>query len=427
MKLLTKTSLLIITASIFIFWLGNIVFFIVTREVIQKQINSDLMTQMSGVMTRINKGAADYEVINSFDEINITDALPEALHRPSFRDTVLYNASQQRYIAHRALNFSYESAEGAKDITLFKSLLSSDKLIERITLFSVILLISFILVILILNRYIFENVWSGFSESLVQTDTYNFSSSEKLILEKSEIEEFEQLNLMLEELTERIQHDYRNLKELTANTSHEIQTPLAIIKGKAELLLQSTNMDKENMEAINTILATVNRLAKLNQSLLLITKIENRQFEESSLVQLKDVLENSIENLEVLIGSGKYNLNYKLESCSLNINKNLLDILISNLLKNALIHSSKNSAVDIIIKNNKLAVSNPGEPLPFHEDKLFSRFTKNALNTSGNGIGLEIVKKICEFYEIDISYDYSEGLHFFIVDFSVISTHNNIL
>lgn len=418
MKLLSKTSLLIITGSIFIFWIGNIVFFHITREMINKNINSELMTQMSGVMTKLNNGESIVGLPGSFDEVSVLEARSQRPDPPVFSDTVLYNASQQKFIAHRALRFSYRSSDGIRDIIIYKSLLSSDGLIERITLLSVALLIVFIIMIYILNRRVFTNVWLGFSSSLKRLDIYDFNKPDGLSLPRSEIDEFERLNQVLLEMAGRIQSDYSNLKELTANTSHEIQTPLAIIRTKAELLLQSNNLSEADMETLGSILNTTGRLSKLNQSLLLIAKIENNQFEDSEIIDLEKALGDYIDNLESLIVAGDFNLVSSLKQCSVQINHVLLDVLISNLLKNAITHGKPKSEIIVNLSGCIFEVSNHGDPLVFPDDQLFKRFIKSSGKEGSTGIGLEIVRKICNYYKIDVDYIYKEGVHTFRVDFS---------
>lgn len=418
MKLLSKTSLLIITGSIFIFWIGNLVFFRITREVINEHINNELMTQMAGVMTRLNRGETINDLPGNFDQVSVIDTDAAPVRPPVLSDTVLYNASQQKFIAHRALRFSYMAVDGNRDIIIYKSLLSSDALIERITLLSVALLIVFIIMIYILNRYIFTNVWSTFSNSLERLDIYDFNKPGGLVLPVSEITEFDKLNRVLLEMTDRIQSDYRSLKELTANTSHEIQTPLAIIRSKAELLLQSENLSEADLETVNSILNTTGRLSKLNQSLLLIAKIENKQFEDNEEIELREALEKYIDNLDVLINAGEFKVISNLKSCKIRMNHLLLDILISNLLKNAVTHGSKGCDIGVKLDNCVLEISNQGAPLSFSEDQLFKRFIKGSGKEGSTGIGLEIVRKICSYYRIEVGHNYIENLHTFRVDFS---------
>ena len=418
MKLLSKTSLMIITASIFIFWLGNIIFFFVTREMINRQINSDLMTRMSEVMTALDNKKADIGSLSVFEEITINDYQGVAPMPPSFSDTVLYNNAQQKYIAHRALSFTYLSPDSTKEIHIYKSLLSSDQLIERITLLSVLLLISFIAIIFVLNRFIFTNVWSGFSKSLERLDKYSFTDLDNLKLPESEIEEFDRLNQVLLEMASRIQNDYRNLKELTANTSHEIQTPLAIIKNKSELLMQSEKLGQEEMEALDSILNTVSRLSKLNQSLLLITRIENMQYEESETIDLDHAIEKSLDHLEIFLNAGEIEIDKDIPELSVDFNPVLLDILLSNLIKNAIQHGRNRSRITIKTDGKSLLISNTGDPLPFPREHLFTRFIKGSSAKGGTGIGLELVRKICNYYKLNIIYSYSEDLHTFKIDFT---------
>ncbi len=420
MKLLSKTSLLIISGSIFIFWIGNLVFFRITREVINEHINNELMTQMAGVMTKLNRGETISDLPGSFDQVSIVETNIRGMRPPVLSDTVLYNASQQKFIAHRALRFSYLSADGNRDIIIYKSLLSSDALIERITLLSVALLILFIIMIYILNRYIFTNVWSAFSNSLERLDIYDFNKPDGLVLPVSEIAEFDRLNRVLLEMADRIQSDYKSLKDLTANTSHEIQTPLAIIRNKAELLLQSESLSETDLDTVNSILNTTGRLSKLNQSLLLIAKIENKQFEESEEIDLREALETYIENLDVLINAGDFKMTSNLNDCSIRMNHMLLDVLVSNLLKNAITHGTKGSDIGVRLDNCIVEITNSGDPLAFPEDQLFKRFIKGSGKEGSTGIGLEIVRKICNYYRINVGHAYSEGKHFFRVDFSTI-------
>jgi signal transduction histidine kinase len=420
MKLLSKTSLLIITASIFIFWIGNIAFFFTTRQMISSQINSELMTRMTKVLDQLNNNNNSPELPGFSDEVSIRSIEESYRQRPVFIDTVIYNSARQNYIAHRALRFTYQTDGGNNEITIYKSLLSSDKLIERISISSIILLIAFIIVIYALNRFIFANVWSSFSSSLEKVDEYDFKNLDRLALPVSEIDEFDRLNKVLLEMAERIQSDYRSLKELTANTSHEIQTPLAIIRAKAELLLQSKNMSKDEMETVSSIMKTTGRLSKLNQSLLLITKIENKQFEDSEIIDLDTALNTYIEDLEILIEAGGFTLTKSIDNCVVEINQVLLDVLISNLMKNALTHGAKESTIGISMKDCKLTITNQGEPLPFDSKQLFKRFIKDSGKEGSTGIGLEIVRKVCDYYRILVAYKYTGKEHSFSLDFSEI-------
>src|SRR5208283_3959431 len=98
-----------------------------------------------------------------------------------------------------------------------------------------------------------------------------------------------QLNKTLDRMAKRMRRDYVNLKEFNENASHEIQTPLAIIKSKLELLIQSEGLNEEQMGMINSVYESAARMSKLNQGLLLISKIDNNQFHQTEVVNLQKI------------------------------------------------------------------------------------------------------------------------------------------
>jgi signal transduction histidine kinase len=102
-------------------------------------------------------------------------------------------------------------------------------------------------------------------------------------LEPSEIEEFSELNSSINHMTSKMSSDYKK-SEFTENASHEFQTPLAIIKGKIDLLLQENTLKEEAMTLLISIEEATSRLSRINKSLLLLSKIENQQYEKTDTV-----------------------------------------------------------------------------------------------------------------------------------------------
>ncbi len=418
MKLLSKTSLLIITVSIFIFMIGNVVFFYTLKHMINKHVNNELFFRMHKIKEEIEKKGINGNNVCFSNEITIERISSKKIIKPKTCDTVLYNSIQKKYIPYKSLKFVYTYQNKNYLITIYKSLLSSNKLIEKITVASIFMVITFLFMIYILNRFVFEKVWSNFFDNLKKVREYNINSRKKLTLETSEIDEFNKLNTVLTQMVEKIQKDFTNLKELTENTSHEIQTPLAIIKSKAELLLQSENISEKDADLIYSVLSTSERLSKLNKSLLMISKIENNQFEDNSIISVNEVAEKYIQNFKILFEAGNFKLFYKSSDLSIKINPVLLDVLISNLLKNAISHTEHGREISILITQTAFEISNSGTPLKISSDDIFKRFKKGTEDKERTGLGLEIVKKICDYYKIKIEYKYNNKKHTFSIDFS---------
>jgi signal transduction histidine kinase len=113
---------------------------------------------------------------------------------------------------------------------------------------------------------------------------FDVNKDNRLDLMTSDIDEFEQLNEVFNAMDKKIKQDYERLKEYTENTSHELQTPLAIINTKLDELIQADNLTEEQVKSIAGLIETTNRLSKTNQALIFLAKLDNRVFADAQLV-----------------------------------------------------------------------------------------------------------------------------------------------
>jgi K+-sensing histidine kinase KdpD len=95
----------------------------------------------------------------------------------------------------------------------------------------------------------------------------------------------------------------------------------------------------------------------------------------------------------------------------------LLEVLVSNLVSNAVRHAPANSGIVIEGDKSSIKVCNAGAPLE-NPAKIFDRFHRESRTTLGNGLGLSIVKKICDVAGFAIDYRYAGGRHQFTIHFS---------
>ncbi|NJO25514.1 MAG: HAMP domain-containing histidine kinase [Bacteroidia bacterium] len=134
------------------------------------------------------------------------------------------------------------------------------------------------------------------------------NKNEPLQLAPTSTGEFTRLNEEIKRMTDKLQEQYRNLKEFSENASHEIQTPLAIMQNKLEEIMQSENLPEQEMKTVQEVYESANRLSKLNQSLLLLAKIENRQFPDERLIGLKELIDAKLTGLEEMIRFKKFTI-----------------------------------------------------------------------------------------------------------------------
>lgn len=264
--------------------------------------------------------------------------------------------------------------------------------------------------LLIAIRFSLRNLWHPFENTLKSMEQFKVSDRTIPVLENGDIKEFSRLNNALTRLMLRNSETYRQQKEFTENASHELQTPLAVMRSHLDLLLQR-NIDKETFDSINELYNTIRRMEHLNRDLLLLAKIDNDQFAVNTKVDMVSIIRDITDNLTSL----GYKVNARLSDaqCEITANRTLLESLVNNLVVNALRNSGQ---VDISLTDGKLMVSNPSDNgQPLDSSRLFRRFTSTA-GSKGNGLGLAIAKAVCDVHRWNIKYDFISGNHLFIVE-----------
>ncbi|MEI7830314.1 MAG: HAMP domain-containing sensor histidine kinase [Prolixibacteraceae bacterium] len=412
MRLLTKTTLNLLSISLFIYLFGVIAFYYSLRIQVDSNVNKEMEKRKNSIVRQMEEAHSSVSQPPSRSEMVIITPVEGAASSDRYADTLIYNKEENRYQLFRQLGFRETVNQQQYDIRIFKSLEETDSLIVSIIFTMTILVILLIITLLVVNRYSSRLVWKVFYDTVGKINRYDLNSHEEFALQDSDVKEFADLNRVLITMTERIKNDYLNLKEYTENTSHEIQTPLAIINSKLELLLQSGEMNEKQYKALVDAYEASIRLSKYNSTLILLAKIENKQFPESKMVSPETIISSLLENLDDLIRSRKLVVVKQIApNITVQMNPYLAEMLIVNLVKNAVRHNVKGGKLVVEVGETFLQISNSGSDLPLDKNLLFKRFYKSSSSPESLGLGLAIVQKICAFYGFEASYHFSEQMH----------------
>lgn len=297
-------------------------------------------------------------------------------------------------------------------IKLRQSIFESEDLILLlgITLF-LLLLLSFAVSFFVAKK-MNKTVWLDFEHNLFKIENFNFTGKSNLQLNESKIEEFDRLNKVISKMTEKLKTDYLSLKEFTENASHEIQTPLTVLMLNLEEILQQ-NLEEDTFRKVVASINAARRLSNLNQSLILLAKIENRQFVSDTEIALDALIKQKLDEFSSLIEIKALTVDTTIEhSFILTINEHLAEILVSNLLANAINHNIAGGKIEIVVLENKLKICNSGEENNLTNANIFNRFAKG--NSRSTGLGLAIVKNICDAYNLWIDYS-KKDMHCFTI------------
>lgn len=337
---------------------------------------------------------------------NVTDHITLA-------DTMLWiqEEDEQELEPYRLIAFDSELGGRPYRIAFMESKYENELLLSSITALIVAMLVLLFLLLNGINHFLASRIWRPFTHALGQMSAFRVGQSQSLAFLPTKIDEFQQLEAALEEMTTKMQKDYRALKQFSENASHEIQTPLAIIRSQVELLMQQGNLGEEQARHLSQIREAADRLSRLNQALLLLTRIENQQYETRNPVNLREVIERKLSSFELLAEAKAIQISASLTDVSAVIHPDLADVLVSNLLGNAIRHNVNGGTVAIELAPRQLVIRNTGNALEVAPELLFQRFQKGNDASRSNGLGLAIVREICHQAGWRASYEIEDAAH----------------
>lgn len=419
MKLITKTALIYGVSTFLIVILSGMISYFLLDIKIETRVDNRLILEKETIQNKINRNPAISITSYNSERIQIdtlfsieTEFNHDSIYTLYIQDEIDNKLDEVR-VLKSTINFSGK----AFLITIKRGL-------ERTTLFAenlfYIFLITFTLmfaILILIQIFFFRNVWKPFYETLSTLKKSNFHK-ETVVFNKTNTKEFNELNNELSDFSKRTRDTFILQRQYSENLSHELLTPLAIIRSKTELLLQAPNLSEEDLQNIDSIIQTVGRLNKVNQGLILLSKIENNQFIDKEIINIKELLNESLENFEDQIRIKHLQIRLDLApNFELNSNPTLLTILVSNLIKNSIFHNVVNGDVKIILQNNLLIIKNTGVVNKKSDEHFFNRFASEKPTENSIGLGLSIAKRICDLFDYDITYESSDNKHIVSISF----------
>lgn len=392
-------------------------FYVVLQQIIWNNVDEDLGFQRQWLEEKLQTTSPENFV--SFNN-NIIIRPGQFSQQERFYNEELYIAYDNEMVPYRVLEFNNVTNGKPYAIRIQKSLMESEDVLRAIAAMQIGVLLILLLFLIFINARLRKTVWVPFYKTLNALTRYRIDRDEPLNLPDSNIQEIENLNRSVNELTKHNREIFTQQKEFTENASHELQTPLAIIQSDIDLFWQTSALDEEQMHIAQNISETILRMSKLNKALLLLTKIDNRQFTTQKEIELHALIKKILE---------QYDDSFKQKNISLQLNMDsspviyademLMDILFGNLISNTYRYTPENGNVEISLSSTTFKITNSAiNNQPLEKDKLFRRFQKQQQSSQNSiGLGLEICKHICVQNNFNIQYYFSDGRHSFEVKF----------
>jgi hypothetical protein len=415
MKLLQKTSRSYLLFSGVLLIVAGTFLYLEMTGFIDEETTEKLLIDKNRIAQQLEEG----KPVAEFPPVIEIDTLTGPVRNSvDVKDTLLYDPLENEAELFRQVR-SVESIRGqGYRITVRQVILEPGDYLSSIGVFIAAVFVVLLFGLYLINRRISSGTWKPFYATLKAMETFSVDNDAPIPLSPTSIREFDAFNRSVEKLIGQVRSDYETLKAFTADASHEIQTPLSIVQLRLEEALQVKDLPEESAQRILSALSASRRLSRLNQALLLLAKIEQQGQEKKKSLFPAPVLEQLIEQHREFIEARNLTVKKNVDpNVQVHVQPALLEILMGNLLSNAVKYSPENGTITVVLVKNGLKITNPGPPLNKRPEDLFQRFVKDNPSSSSPGLGLSIVKKICETLGWHISYAFENKMHILEVRF----------
>ena len=419
MKLLNHTisRFVLVMLPILLVWAA--VFYFLMLDEIYDSIDDGLENQKTLILGKIERDSTT--LLNShFDEGNyLVRKIPlnQAItYTDVYKDTLIYMQVEDDLEPVRLLTTAFEHKGEYYEMQIITPMVEEDDLIEDLIYSLLFLFLGLAASMLIISNFLLKNTWKPFYHLLDKLQKFQLEDPKPLMPTSSKIEEFRLLDASVRKLLENNIQTFNSQREFIENASHELQTPLAISLNKLELLAEYPQ-GKEQLQLIGSVMDNLKRLIRLNRTLLFLSKISNQQYAAETTVNFNTLIQECLSDFADQANFKNITVTLEEEGvCQREMNPDLAQILLVNLIKNAIVHNFSGGYVRIIINSDAIVIENSGKGQPLEQTKIFDRFYKSDASGSSIGLGLAIVKTIAELYQISLQYDYREkhifGLRF---------------
>lgn len=421
MKLISRIALRLSLFLIPLLALWATLFYLMTVDEINDEADDALENYSELIIIRMLAGR-ELPPLNSGtnNSYSITPIDKEyALSKPHFEyyDAEVYIPEKEETEPARILSTIFiDDDDNYYELKVAIPTFEKDDLIRTILFLIVLLYFILLITIISVTLWVFHRSMRPLYALLQWLDEFTPGRHNAPVPDDTHITEFHKLNMAAQEAANRAEELFEQQKQFIGNASHELQTPLAVLGNRIEWLLDNTELNENQVEELFKMQRSLGHIVRLNKTLLLLTKIENGQFPENSDVDICLIIREQIALYDEIYASrGITSSTHLPETFIVSMNDSLASTLISNLLKNAYIHSAPHTHIEVSLVGHTLKIANDGDT-PLDADHIFDRFYQGHKKEGSTGLGLALVKAVCRYYNLSIAYRFEDGKHCFFID-----------
>lgn len=419
MKLVYKNIIINTIVSVIILFAGEFSLYYFLKNKIEKETIEHLYLERYLMTKQLKKGIS----IDSFrhnigDVLEITSIPTIQYNKPIIEEVEVEEEWEEEHFTSKKIIFDVSQNNQAYRISIIKTIDEDEGLTGSMSAIIFISALCMLAILVSINVFVYYKLFSPVYKLIKDIKNFSVQELKKIVPPKTSTYEFAILSQEISKMSEKMIADYSSVQEFIENMTHEIQTPLAVINSKIERAFQDKNLNEEQAILLSDAAKAVNKLFMINKGLTLLCKLDNKQYNSPVKINLGELIQQRIKYFSDFIE----NKNIKISEThstdfSITMDTVLSEILIDNLIKNAIQHNFQNGRIYVTIEKNQLVISNTGdipkEPMTNYFHRFYSQKPQQSL-----GLGLSIIKKIVDYYGYTISYNFENDLHKIVIDFN---------
>lgn len=413
------TNRFLVIAILIIMAIWALLFYAVIMDEVYDNIDDGLKNQKILI---IREAYVNHDIIESAHEFGINQFRISPISEAEFSDSnqfskeMFYMPYDEDDEPYRVLRTGFHDREGNPyKLEIRTSTVEEDDFLFDLAISLAVLYSVIVLSIVVINHIVLTRAWQPFHKILRNLSRYRFGEANSFEAVPTQVKEFVELNQQIETMIHRNEEVFNSQKRFIENASHELQTPLTIMAGKLDLLLDE-ELTEEQLLKISEAKQSLLRMVNLNKSLLMLSRIENKQYIHEEEVNFNDVVDELLENMQPLIDHQNMKvLREESGTFTVTFNKELAFVLISNLLRNAIKYNLPTEGeIRIVLSTDEIRIANTSHVGRLNTAFIFERFHKGQQDSQSNGLGLSIVQSILQQYPyIQLQYVFVDQMHEF--------------
>lgn len=423
MKLIHNIAVRLSVALLPVIGLWAMVFYFVIVDEINDEADDLLESYAEQLMVRKLSGK-ELPVTNIMTDghysiSQVTESYADSQAGMEYYDSDFYISETDENEPARFLKTIFRDREGrCFELIVATPTFEKDDLIGTILWWILALYLILLLTVILIALVVLQKSMRPLYKILDWLNAYTPGKSHSRLSIDTDIHEFRQLEKVTTEATDRSDKAFEKQKQFIGNASHELQTPLAVLGGRIDWMLDNDSLGEESVGELVQMKRELGHIVRLNKTLLLLTKIDNDQFPDQTDVNLSSMVLSQKELYEEIFSSKRISCSVQVpdEPVIIRMNETLASILVTNIIKNAFVHSPEGGTVALTLTENELVVANSGDS-PLDQGRIFDRFYQGAKKDGSTGLGLALAKTIADRNGLRLTYSYENGMHLFRIGF----------